>query len=390
MIQSKWGWPYVIVFSGVLAGSLSLTNSTIWLRPLAGLWFLLVCPGMAFVRLLPIKERMVRWTLAVALSLALDALVASILVYARLWSANVALVILIGASLAGVSLQLIPIRWPVLKKPVINLLGFDEGHWYLKVISVISRLMTNLKSSISSTTIAVKQMSSNALMTSKVKILLVDRDPAFSASVCNILQASGYRMLCAQSGDEALNIVVEAKPDLILLDIQLPGTYGWDAMHRLREISSKPIIVLITEYEEADILHGFHLGADDYMTKPSSFSKLETRVAAILSRSRVIHATKEFVKSDELAINFMRKQVKVNRQKINLTTNEYRLLESLARHANRTIPLSRLQAEVFGSSYEGNKQLIRKFIQSLRKKVEADPRQPKHIITRRGYGYRFE
>src|SRR5574340_773862 len=96
LVQPKWVWPSVIAFSAMLAGTLSLANSSVWLGPLAGLWFLLVCPGMAFVGLLPVKEQRTRWTLAVALSLALDALVASFLMYATLWSPNTALVILIA------------------------------------------------------------------------------------------------------------------------------------------------------------------------------------------------------------------------------------------------------------------------------------------------------
>lgn len=343
MIQSKWFWPSLIVLSALSTGLLALTNSAIGLRPLVALWFLLVCPGMAFVRLLPGKDGVVQWTLAVALSLALDALVAAILVYAHLWSPNLALVILIAASLVGVSLQIKP-----------------------------------------------EQVSSAVPTKRSARILLVNGEENVSTSIRNFMQASGYEMLCVQNGDEALNIVAKVEFDLILLDVVSSGIDGWEVLQSLRERSSAPIILLTPKREDADILHGFQLGADDYMAKPFSDAKLEVYVATLLSPSRAVHASEDTVTSEELTINFERKQVMAGGQKFNLTPTEYRLLEVLARHANRTIPLSRLLTEVWGSNDAGNKQSIKHFIWSLRKKIEPEPGVPKRLITRRGYGYRFE
>lgn len=391
IVQLKWIWPSLIVLSAGVAGSLAFTNSVFGLRPLFAMWFLLICPGMAFVRLLPIKETMEQWTLALALSLALDALVGAILVYAHLWSPNVALVILIAVSLVGVSLQIVPERWLPLRKPRKLPLHVDRYDlWVRNVIKSINNRTSNRKRAIGSTARVLPSMDPDVLVTSKAKILLVGSDRIISAPVLDFMGTSGYEMQYVQNGGEALNIVAEAKPDLILLDVVSPGKDGWKVLRRLREISSAPIIVLTPIRKIADIVRGFKLGADDYLTKPFTFTKIEERVKSILSTSRKIHITDDIVTSEELTINFERQEVIANGRKVNLTPTEYHLLETLARHANRTIPQTRLLSEMWRSGYEGEKQYIKHFIWSLRRKIEPDPSLPKHLITRRGYGYRFE
>ena len=389
--QYKWIWPSLIVLSAGVAGVLAFTNSVFGLRPLFAMWFLLVCPGMAFVQLLPIKQTAEQWTLAIALSLALDAFVAAILVYAHIWSPNVALMILIAASLFGVSLQILPERWLALRKPLKSALRVDNDELlYRKGIKSINNRTSNHKRAIGSTARAFPSMNTGVQMTSKAKILLVGSDGTITAPVRGFMGTAGYEMRYVQNGDEALNIVAEATPDLILLDVVSPSIDGWKVLRHLREISSAPIIILTSIREKADIVHGFQLGADDYMTKPLSFTKLEARVESVLSSTRIIHISDDIVTSKELTINFERQQVISNGREVNLTPTEYHLLETLARHANRTIPLGRLLSEVRGSGYEGEKQYIKYFIWSLRRKIEPDPSAPKHLITRRGYGYRFE
>ena len=222
------------------------------------------------------------------------------------------------------------------------------------------------------------------------KILLIDNDDVICESLSSYMRAVGFEVLRAQNGYRGLNQTVYARPDLVLLDIIMPDVNGWEILKQLREVSTVPIIVLTSKISEADILHGFYLGADDYVKKPFSFAELEARIVAVLSRTGKFSRPASTMISEDLTINFERKHVSVDGKRVELTPTEYRLLEVLARHANRTIPLTKLLAEVWDSNYKGDEQHVKQFIWSLRKKIESDPDEPKHLKTRRGFGYRFE
>jgi len=174
------------------------------------------------------------------------------------------------------------------------------------------------------------------------------------------------------------------------LDVMMPDTDGWEVGRRLREQSTVPIIMLTAKGEEFDKLRGFRLGVDDYVTKPFSFAELTARVGAVLARATHAPASTHRVTSGDLAIDFDQRRVTIADRMIDLTPTEYHLLELLARHAHRTVPTERLLVDVWGSAYAGEVEHVKHYIWALRKKIEADPGDPKHLITERGFGYRFE
>lgn len=151
-----------------------------------------------------------------------------------------------------------------------------------------------------------------------------------------------------------------------------------------------PIIMLTAKGQELDKLRGFRLGVDDYVTKPFSFAELTARIGAVLARvQRDAPAGRPFTSGD-LTIDFDQHRAAVNGQPVELTPTEYRLLALLARHPHRTIPAEQLLADVWGPEYAGEVKHVKHYIWSLRQKIETDPGDPQHILTERGFGYRFE
>ena len=225
---------------------------------------------------------------------------------------------------------------------------------------------------------------------SQTTILLIDDDLTLLELLAGHLQTAGYRALTARDGSGGLRLAAESQPDLIVLDVMMPGMDGWEVCRRLREQSRVPIIMLTAKDEEIDKLRGFHLGVDDYVTKPFSFAELVARVGAVLARARHVLLPAHNLTSDDLTIDFDQRRITVNGRPVDLTPTEYRLLETLAHHPNRTVPTETLLAEVWGPEYTGEVEHVKHFIWTLRKKIEADPGDPRHLITEHGFGYRFE
>ncbi len=222
------------------------------------------------------------------------------------------------------------------------------------------------------------------------KILLIDDDPVLLELLSGQLEAAGYLPVAVNDGVTGLTRAREAQPDLVILDVMMPGMDGWDMCARLREKGPVPIIMLTAKGEEIDKLRGFRLGVDDYVTKPFSFAELVARVGAVLARAEREHAPTRSLMSGDVTIDFDERRVTVAGRDIDLTRTEYRLLEILAQRVNHTIPSEALVAEVWGTEYAGEIEHVKHFIWTLRKKIEADPGNPKHLITERGFGYRFE
>ncbi|MGB3713272.1 MAG: response regulator transcription factor [Candidatus Promineifilaceae bacterium] len=220
------------------------------------------------------------------------------------------------------------------------------------------------------------------------RVLLIDDDETLIELLAEHMSSAGYHPLMANGGLEGLHLAAEAIPDLVVLDVMMPGMDGWEVCRRLRESSSVPIIMLTAKGEEYDKLRGFHLGVDDYVTKPFSFAELVARVGAVLSRA-AIDISKQ-VTSNDLTIDFDQRRVTVRGEAIDLTPTEYHLLETLARNANHTLSTESILVEVWGSQYTGETQHVKRYIWTLRKKIETDPGDPRHILTERGFGYRFE
>jgi DNA-binding response OmpR family regulator len=221
-------------------------------------------------------------------------------------------------------------------------------------------------------------------------ILLVDDDETLLELLADHLRMAGYHPLTASSGLQGLKLATDEKPDLVVLDVMMPGMDGWDVCKHLRERSSVPIIMLTGKGKEFDKLRGFQLGVDDYVTKPFSFAELVARVGAVLTRVQRGGEVGRQVTRDDLSIDFDQHRVTVASRTVDLTPTEYRMLEILARHANRTVATEQLLAEVWGPEYYGEFEHVKHYIWALRKKIERDPGDPKHIITERGFGYRLE
>ncbi len=221
-------------------------------------------------------------------------------------------------------------------------------------------------------------------------ILLIDDDLVLLELLASQLQAAGYQPIAANDGAKGLMLAAQTPPDLVVLDVMMPSMNGWDVCQRLREKARTPIIMLTAKGEEIDKLRGFRLGVDDYVTKPFSFAELVARVGAVLARAERGQGSTHFLVSDDVTIDFDERRVTVAGRDVDLTPTEYRLLEMLARRANHTIPSEVLLTEVWGAEYAGEIEHVKHFIWTLRKKIEADPGDPKHLITERGFGYRFE
>lgn len=221
-------------------------------------------------------------------------------------------------------------------------------------------------------------------------ILVIDDDKTLLELLSDHLETAGYQPLVADDGLSGLRITVESRPDLVVLDVLMPGVDGWEICRRLREKSNVPIIMLTAKDEEIDKLRGFRLGVDDYVTKPFSFAELTARVGAVLARASRAPGPAHQAVSGDLTIDFDQHRVSLAGRVIDLTPTEYHLLETLARHPQRTVPTEQLLAEVWGPEYAGEAEHVKHYIWALRKKLEADPGDPKHILTERGFGYRFE
>ena len=221
------------------------------------------------------------------------------------------------------------------------------------------------------------------------KILVVDDEPRLVRLVSEVLKAVGYQVIGAASGKLALEMVALEQPDLVLLDILLPrGPDGYEVCRRIREFSDVPVIMLTAKAQETDMLHGFDVGADDYLTKPFSAKELVARVNAVLRRTQrpeeIVTAT---FTCGELEINFAQRTVKVRGEKVSLTRTEYALLRQLALNANRVMLHQDLLAEVWGPEYRDDIDYLRAYIRYLRRKLEADPPNPRYILTSPGAGY---
>ncbi len=221
------------------------------------------------------------------------------------------------------------------------------------------------------------------------KILVVDDEPRVVRLVSEVLRAIGYQVVAAVNGESALEMVALEQPDLVLLDVLLPhGPDGYEVCSRIREFSDVPVIMLTAKAQESDILRGFDVGADDYLTKPFSARELVARVGAVLRRAqrpeelRPTHLT-----CGDLEIDFARRTVRVRGERVSLTRTEYALLRYLALHANCVVLHEELLTAVWGSEYRDDVDYLRAYIRYLRRKLEEDPSHPRLILTCPGVGY---
>jgi DNA-binding response OmpR family regulator len=228
-------------------------------------------------------------------------------------------------------------------------------------------------------------------MSGKRTILVVDDDPQLIKLVRVNLEAESYRVLTAMNGETAMQQFHAEAPDLVLLDIMLPGTTGYELCQRIREFSSVPIIMLTAKVEDVDKIKGLKLGADDYLTKPFNVQELLARIEAVLRRSDSGGEAQPppVFTCEKLTVDFVRHRVLNNGQEISLTATEYKLLVQLAGNAGRVMLHRELLTRVWGAEYQDELDYLRAYVRHLRAKIEPDPHHPRYIISKPGIGYLF-
>ncbi len=221
------------------------------------------------------------------------------------------------------------------------------------------------------------------------KILVIEDDPNLAKIIISYLERDGFVVCSSLRGDTGLDMVFVEKPDLVLLDLNLPGMDGMDVAAEIRRETETPIIMVTARVEETDRLEGFSSGADDYISKPFSPRELVARVKAVLNRSRKSKISQEKIVFGELEIDGESHEVLVNRKKIDLTPTEYQLIFAMASAPGRVFSRLQLLEALDKGVFEGYERSIDVHIKNLRSKVEPDPRNPHFIETVFGVGYRF-
>jgi len=226
-------------------------------------------------------------------------------------------------------------------------------------------------------------------MMTKAKILVVDDEKPIVQTIQAYLEREGFTVYTAFDGSTALKAVRAYRPDLVVLDIMLPGLDGLEVLRQIRTFSDVYVIMLTARTEEPDRIVGLTMGADDYMTKPFSPRELVARVKAVLRRQRA-NTTDLPLRFRRLQIDYAARKVWKDGEEVNLTPLEFDLLYTLARHHGRALSREQLIESVWGYDYFGDDRVVDVHIGHLRKKIEDKPAQPTLIVTVRGVGYRFE
>ncbi|WP_204519521.1 response regulator YycF [Brevibacillus fulvus] len=221
------------------------------------------------------------------------------------------------------------------------------------------------------------------------KLLVVDDERPIADILKFTFEKEGYQVVCAYDGDEAIKLAQEEQPDLILLDVMLPGRDGMDVCRDVRQFSDVPIIMLTAKDSELDKVLGLEFGADDYVTKPFSARELIARVKAHLRRQKpkTDEQNDRYLRIHELEIDLHSYTLVKAGESLDLTHREFELLVYLSRHQGQVLTREHLLQAVWGYDYFGDVRTVDVTIRRLREKIEDDPSQPKYIITRRGLGY---
>jgi DNA-binding response OmpR family regulator len=220
-------------------------------------------------------------------------------------------------------------------------------------------------------------------------VLVVEDEAEIADVVRQYLERDGYRVAVCGDGAQALAELARLRPDLVLLDVMLPGTDGYEVCRRIRAQGSTPVIMLTARDEEHDKLVGLALGADDYITKPFSPREVVARVRAVLRRARDGDAAAPVMRVHDLEIDAERHLVRRGGEAVNLTPTEFKLLRTLAAHPGRAFTRLQLIDHVQGYAFEGYERTVDAHVKNLRQKLEVDPRHPRYVLTVHGVGYRL-
>ena len=222
------------------------------------------------------------------------------------------------------------------------------------------------------------------------RILVVDDEPALRDTVSYALRQEGFEVELRPDGESGLAAALENGFDLVILDLMLPGLPGTEVCRRLRAESAVPIVMLTAKNAELDRVLGLEIGADDYVTKPFSMAELTVRVRAILRRRELDRTgVGEIRRVGNLELDPVRHRVRVDDEQVSLTPSEFRLLDFLARDPDRVFSRKEIMQHLWDSSYVGDQRACDIHISNLRRKVEADPSEPRRIVTVRGIGYKL-
>lgn len=223
------------------------------------------------------------------------------------------------------------------------------------------------------------------------KILAVDDDKTLLRFLGEFLEQEGFEVVTSERANKALKLFYTERPDLIVLDVMMPGMDGWEFCARIRELADTPVIMLTAKASEPDKLRGFRLGVDDYVTKPFSLAELGARVKAVLAR--IDHddgAADRVLAVGGLTVDLRKREASLDGEVLSLTPTEFRLLAALAGRAGEAVSQEQLVEQVWGSLRQKGGSALRRYVWFLRKKIEPDPDEPTRLVTVRGYGYRLE
>lgn len=224
--------------------------------------------------------------------------------------------------------------------------------------------------------------------TKKIRILVVEDDLSILTGLSINLRHEGYEIVQAQDGERALQLVLDDEPDLLVLDVMLPGVNGFEVLKELRRRGSKvPVVVLSAKAMEHDKIMGLELGADDYVSKPFGLRELLARIKAVLRRHQT-GPTAAFC-FGQVEVDFGEHRVLRDGGDIPLTAQEFRLLKYFIEHRGRVVTRQTLLEGAWGFDYQGTTRTVDNFVRNLRAKLEEDPEDPRHFLTVRGVGYRF-
>jgi len=221
------------------------------------------------------------------------------------------------------------------------------------------------------------------------QVLVVDDEPRIVEIVRAYLEREGFGVLTAADGTTGLEMARRERPDLVVLDLMLPGLSGWEVCRTLRGEGGPPIIMLTARDDVTDKIVGLELGADDYVTKPFNARELAARVRAVLRRARGEQARPRAIAVGDLTVDPERHEVRRAGQIIALTPTEFAILETLASQPGRAFSRLQLLERAQGEAYEGYERAIDSHVKNLRQKIEPDPRHPRYVLTLFGVGYKM-
>lgn len=236
-------------------------------------------------------------------------------------------------------------------------------------------------------------------MQGKEKVLVVDDEEEIVNLMSRLLKSADYEPITARNGREALETCRGEKPDLMVLDVKMPEKDGWEVLEEIRldpELSDLPVVMLTALDSSDEVVKGFNLGADDYITKPFEYQVVKARIGAVIRRSRSSDSeetskseTTKRIEIGPVTIDDTKKEVNVDGEKKSLSKKEYELLSLLASNAGKTLSAEKIIEKLWSSDSIVNASDVRQFIYLLRQKIEKDTSEPRFILTERGFGYRF-